>query len=343
MIAFPVVWLVTVLATIAAVTLVQNTVLPLLSRGLLAGFLVSIATLAALLGLRLSGWADWAFLLQPVIAVMIAPFAFLGFRSLTREGTLPVGNLLLWHGLPIFGIQLAFLLRLPLPIDFIIMVVNVVYLVRIAALLRLSDDDFPYTPPHSFRTLRTMIIGTVVLFALMITADLVIIVASMLGGNGPAMRFISGASGFMTMFFVVAALVGTPMIMRNTSREETSTSKQTSATDQDRALLEQIDKTLIDKQLYRDSAITLARLGRRLGMPSRDISNVINRCTGNNFSRYINEYRVKYAQQLLAASDLPVTEIMLEAGFISKSSFNTEFKRIVGQTPSQFRASQPST
>jgi AraC-like DNA-binding protein len=29
---------------------------------------------------------------------------------------------------------------------------------------------------------------------------------------------------------------------------------------------------------------------------------------------------------------------MFDAGFVSKSSFNTEFRRIVGQTPSQFRA-----
>jgi AraC-like DNA-binding protein len=29
---------------------------------------------------------------------------------------------------------------------------------------------------------------------------------------------------------------------------------------------------------------------------------------------------------------------MFEAGFVSKSSFNTEFRRVTGKTPSQFRA-----
>ena len=88
--------------------------------------------------------------------------------------------------------------------------------------------------------------------------------------------------------------------------------------------------------------MTLARLSRRLGYPARDISNAINRCTGENFSRFINGFRIEHASKLLKETDLPITEIMLEAGFVSKSSFNTEFKRIVGQTPSQFRAERPN-
>jgi AraC-like DNA-binding protein len=34
-----------------------------------------------------------------------------------------------------------------------------------------------------------------------------------------------------------------------------------------------------------------------------------------------------------------VTEIMLEAGFQTKSNFNREFKRVTGLTPSDYRSS----
>jgi AraC-like DNA-binding protein len=65
--------------------------------------------------------------------------------------------------------------------------------------------------------------------------------------------------------------------------------------------------------------------------------------TGENFSRYINGFRVRHAQAALRETELPITEVMFDAGFISKSSFNTEFRRIVGQTPSQFRSGKADT
>ena len=73
-------------------------------------------------------------------------------------------------------------------------------------------------------------------------------------------------------------------------------------------------------------------------MPIRDVSNATNRLTGENFSRYVNGFRVRHAQRALLETDLPITEVMFDAGFVSKSSFNTEFRRVVGQTPSQYRA-----
>jgi AraC-like DNA-binding protein len=68
------------------------------------------------------------------------------------------------------------------------------------------------------------------------------------------------------------------------------------------------------------------------------MSNAVNRCVGENFSRYINGHRIRHAQELLRETDLPITEVMFESGFVSKSSLNTEFRRIVGQTPSVFRS-----
>ena len=93
-------------------------------------------------------------------------------------------------------------------------------------------------------------------------------------------------------------------------------------------------------QIYRDPNLTLARLGRRLHNPARAVSNAVNRCTGENVSRYINAFRVQHAAALLETSDLSVTEVMLEAGFQSKSTFNTEFRRVLGTTPTLYRKSR---
>ena len=98
-----------------------------------------------------------------------------------------------------------------------------------------------------------------------------------------------------------------------------------------------------DTHLYTDSNLTLARVARRLSVPVRDVSNAINRTTGENFSRYINGFRIRHAQVALRETELSITEVMFEAGFVSKSSFNTEFRRLTGQTPSQFRADRAAT
>jgi AraC-like DNA-binding protein len=46
---------------------------------------------------------------------------------------------------------------------------------------------------------------------------------------------------------------------------------------------------------------------------------------------------VRHAAALLETGDLSVTDVMLEAGFLSKSTFNTEFRRVIGKTPSEYR------
>jgi AraC-like DNA-binding protein len=48
--------------------------------------------------------------------------------------------------------------------------------------------------------------------------------------------------------------------------------------------------------------------------------------------------RVEHAKALLAADELTITEICLEVGFESLSSFSTLFHRLVGWSPSIYRA-----
>ena len=109
-----------------------------------------------------------------------------------------------------------------------------------------------------------------------------------------------------------------------------------------RALKSRLEALMTEAALFRDPELTVARLGRRLGVPARAVSAAVNRVTGENTSRYINDFRVRHAAHLLESSELSVTDVMLESGFISKSSFNTEFRRITGQTPSDHRKAHAS-
>jgi transcriptional regulator GlxA family with amidase domain len=53
---------------------------------------------------------------------------------------------------------------------------------------------------------------------------------------------------------------------------------------------------------------------------------------------YLTRKRVERAKELLAESDLTVTEICFEVGFESLGSFSTLFHNIVGWSPSIYRA-----
>lgn len=337
MITLPLVWLVSVLTTIAAYALAQDTRSPFPARLFLCTFLLTLSVIGMLLGFRLSFDALWAARVQPLVAVMVAPSAYLGFAALTQDGVSKWRNTLVANGVPVATAQLAILADIPVSADVFVLGITSVYLFRIARLLRWGADDFVHVAPHSLLILRSAIYATIVLFGLMVATDLSIVAASLFAGDAFILTFLTGASGVFTAFIFVIALVGAPMLLGIT---KTASIKAEQATDSDRAMLATLDALMSKKLIYRDSNLTLARVARRLSVPVRDVSTAINRISGENFSRYINGFRVRHAQNALRETDLPITEVMFDAGFVSKSSFNTEFRRIVGQTPSQFRANK---
>ncbi len=335
--SLPLAWLVTVLATIAAFTLMRSGRAPMPALLLLSGFLACLAIVAALLGARLSFGADWAARVQPAVAVMVAPLAYLGFRALTQDDRTEWQAMLIRHAVPIVVCQLAILGWTGLD-DVIVLGVTGLYLTRLATLLALPADSFINVPPHALAMVRAALFATLALLALIVATDSLILAAAILGGDAAVLRLLSGASGLLTAVVLAAALIGAPMVLRAATHAGASPKDTGTPSDADRALLAALDSLMTEKNAYRDSNLTLSRTARRLGVPARDVSNAANRCTGENFSRYINGHRIRHAKELLRETDLPITEVMFESGFVSKSSFNTEFRRIVGQTPSGFRA-----
>ncbi|RBP52844.1 AraC family transcriptional regulator [Arenicella xantha] len=90
---------------------------------------------------------------------------------------------------------------------------------------------------------------------------------------------------------------------------------------------------------YTNTILTIDRLADQIGLPTRTLSNVINRQFNCNFYEFINGYRVNEATHLLSNHpEKTILEVMALAGFNSKATFNTFFKKKTGQTPSEFRA-----
>jgi AraC-like DNA-binding protein len=64
------------------------------------------------------------------------------------------------------------------------------------------------------------------------------------------------------------------------------------------------------------------------------------RAFGCTPGRYLRERRLTRARQLLAVSDLPVTDVCFAVGFESLGSFCTLFRRSEGTTPVAYRAAE---
>ena len=60
-------------------------------------------------------------------------------------------------------------------------------------------------------------------------------------------------------------------------------------------------------------------------------------CFRVNFSAYLNEYRVNKARQLILDPRLSLKDIGAAVGYSDANYFTRVFKRLTGQTPSEYR------
>lgn len=63
--------------------------------------------------------------------------------------------------------------------------------------------------------------------------------------------------------------------------------------------------------------------------------------TGLNFTDYLSRVRIEKAKNLLLNPNLRISEIAYEVGFQSLTHFNRVFKRVVGQSPTEYRSHLP--
>lgn len=95
------------------------------------------------------------------------------------------------------------------------------------------------------------------------------------------------------------------------------------------------------ERLYEEADLKSTDLAQRLGISTKTLSQIINQGFNRNFFDFVNMYRCEEVKRILQGPDHKVTilEAMYASGFNSKSSFNKEFKKLTGQTPSEFKKS----
>ena len=95
-----------------------------------------------------------------------------------------------------------------------------------------------------------------------------------------------------------------------------------------------------DEKPFTNSNLNLHDLSEKLSISSHNLSEVINTRLKKSFFDFVNQYRIEEVKMKMAdpkTQHYTVLSIALDAGFNSKSSFNTIFKKYTNMTPSQYR------
>ena len=91
----------------------------------------------------------------------------------------------------------------------------------------------------------------------------------------------------------------------------------------------------IDEHFAED--LNLDDVASMAGFSKFHFSRLFKQFTNLSFYKYVNQQRISYAEELLANPDLSVTQIAIQSGFSSSSSFIRMFKQIKNCTPTDFR------
>lgn len=309
--------------------------------GLFPVLVATFAAQAVLSGLNWNvGWHPARFI-QPVVAALLPALSFAAFDQL-RRNRLATPTDMLPHLVPacLVATLVAFWRA---PIDIALFAIYLGYGLALLQIARHGPDALSAVRITDEWTAQKALIAMAVMLVATAFIDAIVSLDFFLGDGELARRILAIAG---VLWLAVAGYAATvadntrPDNEVNTNVGDFTSSPALPAStsiEDDEAIASRVNALMLEQHLYRDPDLTLERLARRAGIPGRQISGALNRIYGRNISQVVNEYRVSDAKRRLVNTPDPVTAILLESGFGTKSNFNREFLRITGMTPSSYR------
>lgn len=100
-----------------------------------------------------------------------------------------------------------------------------------------------------------------------------------------------------------------------------------------------LENVMMEQKLYTDPNLNLEKLATQLDTNSKYLSSILNNAIGKSFYEYVTQYRIEEVKQLLKSPksrNYTIEAMANQAGFKSKSSFNTAFKKHTQMTPKEY-------
>jgi AraC-like DNA-binding protein/ligand-binding sensor protein len=89
---------------------------------------------------------------------------------------------------------------------------------------------------------------------------------------------------------------------------------------------------------HKNEELSLADVAKAAGASVFHFCKVFHKATGLKFTDYVARVRLEDARNRLLNPNLRISEIAYDVGFQSLTQFNRTFKRVFGQSPTEFRA-----
>ncbi len=301
--------------------------------------LVIYMVVLVLIGLRWSSAKFNVLPLLPILAVFWCLLTWIAFRSLSREG--PAVNAADWpHLVPLVAVVFALFVA-PVWLEVVIVLSNLFYAFLLAGLARRGADALKLVKFGAARSChRAVWISALMLVYFAIIEVFIALDFQLAQGEHAAMIVSLANLPSLFLLGLVATTAGqagsrdTELLPQPDSPDSASSTPDEPDYE---VLMNRLTDLLVGQTLYADTELNLQRLARKAGVPARQVSRAVNSRSGQNVSQWVNEARINAACELLRQSDATVLEIMQAVGFVTKSNFNREFKRITGASPSAWR------
>ncbi len=128
--------------------------------------------------------------------------------------------------------------------------------------------------------------------------------------------------------------------IRNLLKETKMVIKQVKESNSETSHLKNLTKIIEEEHLYRDPYLSRDDVAEKLSISGGYLSQLLSKDGDQNFSDFINSYRVDDVKSMMARPEFDrysLLSIGLEAGFNSKTTFYSSFKKATGMTPSEYK------
>lgn len=174
----------------------------------------------------------------------------------------------------------------------------------------------------------------------MIVARLLAMIHVVFSAVAPILYFIgSVALGYATLTQrSIYTIESTENLINETEYKKVKAEERLTKQQVDTLKEKLLQKTTAEK-LYLDPGLTLSSLADHIGINPHDLSYIINNGLEKNFYQFINELRTERAKKLLLseeAKQLDMFGIAIRAGFNSRTTFYSSFKKVTGITPTEY-------
>ena len=144
---------------------------------------------------------------------------------------------------------------------------------------------------------------------------------------------------FLVSFFITLIAILCMELDLPLKTEIDEATRNTIPDEYDLALMKEIKSLMTKQKIYKDAALSLETLAKRIGVKRHYVSKAINCCTQKRFTDFVNEYRINEAIRLFSekeAQKFSIDGIATETGFNDRKSFYRVFKKTTGQSPTEF-------